>query len=96
MKRYRLKNSGTAMVAAMLAVLALGACKPEKPLGYQQVQGVVGLSESEVHARLGGPHYLTDAGESVWWNYDGVTGANGYAVSCHVIFKAGIVDKVAC
>jgi hypothetical protein len=91
-----MKRAGATLIAATFAVLALAACQPQKSLTTRQVQEVVGLSEDEVRARLGGPHYLTDAGDSVWWNYDGVAGASGVSVSCHVILKAGRVDRVEC
>jgi hypothetical protein len=96
MTMYSIKKTGTALAAAMLVALMLTACGPAKKLTTQQVQSVVGLSEDEVRAKLGGPHYLTNAGESVWWSYDGVIDTNGAPVECHVILRAGRVDKVEC
>ena len=58
---------------------------------------MVGLGEDDVRARLGIPSFLTDGGNSAWWTYDNVVGQDGKSqVSCHVIFKAGKVDKVDC
>jgi outer membrane protein assembly factor BamE (lipoprotein component of BamABCDE complex) len=90
------KKTGAAFAATALAVFMLVACESGKQLTTKQVQAVAGMGEDEVRARLGGPHYLTNAGDSVWWNYDGVADASGAPVSCHVIFKAGRVDKVEC
>ena len=91
-----MKKTRAIWMAAMLAALMMTACGPAKKLTTRQVEGVVGLSEDEVRAKLGGPHYLTNAGDSVWWSYDGVTDENGAPVECHVVLKGGRVDKVEC
>ncbi len=79
------------------ALLALSACTPKPHITTQQVQGVMGLSMDEVRAKLGGPHVVTDAGDSVWWDYDDVAAADGKgSASCQVIFKKGVVDRIKC
>ena len=79
----------------LLLALLLSACGPQ--LNYKEVRGVVGLGEDDVRARLGTPSFLTDGGKSAWWTYDNVVGQDGKTqMSCHVIFKAGKVDKVEC
>ncbi len=79
------------------ALFALAACAPKPRVTTQQVQSVSGLSMDEVKAKLGGPHVVTDAGDSVWWDYDNVTMPDGTgSVSCQVIFKKGVVDRIKC
>lgn len=81
----------------LTALFAAAGCAPQQKVDYQQVHAVVGMGEAEVRAKLGMPSFLTDGGESQWWTYDDVVGPDGKgSVSCHVIFKAGKVDKVDC
>lgn len=79
------------------ALFALAACKQSPPLTIQQIESVKGLGMDAVRAKIGGPHVVTDAGESVWWDYDNVTTSDGKpANNCQVIFKKGIVAEVHC
>lgn len=82
----------------MLATLfAAGGCTPQEKVPYKQVHEVIGMGEDEVRAKIGMPSFLTDGGDSKWWTYDNVISPDGNStVSCHVIFKAGKVDKVDC
>jgi hypothetical protein len=87
--------SAALLIPASLIVLA--ACAPKPHLTTLQVQGVMGLSMEEVKAKLGGPHVITNAGDSVWWDYDDVTTPDGNgSVSCQVVFKKDTVSQIKC
>ncbi len=90
-------NPTTRLMLTACAGLALAACSPRPHLTVQQVQSVKGLDMDQVKAKLGGPHVVTDAGDSVWWDYDDITTAEGKSTgSCQVIFKKGVADQVKC
>jgi len=82
---------------AACAALMLGACTERPHLTDKQVKSVVGLSMSEVDAKLGRASSITDAGNSVWWEYIGIAMPNGTTDgSCHVVFKNGVAVEVKC
>ncbi len=90
-------NRITKMILLTCAGLAFAACSPRPHVNLQQVQSVMGLNMDQVRAKLGGPHVVTDAGDSVWWHYNEVTTADGKsAVSCQVIFTKGVVNRINC
>jgi hypothetical protein len=79
------------------AALALAACTPQPHLTTQQVQSVTGLSMGEVYTKLGRASSITNAGNSVWWEYVGITTANGNNDgACHVVFKNDVVSEIKC
>ncbi len=78
-------------------MLTLAACAPKPQLTTQQVLGVKGLSKDAVREKLGGPHVVTDAGDSIWWMYDDVAMPDKQnTTSCQVIFRKGVADTVKC
>lgn len=90
-------NTPRLITLAAFTALALAACAPKTHLTSQQVQGVAGLSMDAVSAKLGRASSITDAGNSVWWEYIGVTLPNGNTEgSCHVVFKQGVAVEVRC
>lgn len=89
-------NPTTRLILAACAGIALAACAPKLHLTVQQVQSVKGLDMDQVKAKLGGPRVITDAGESVWWDYDNVTTAEGKSAACQVIFRKGIAEEIKC
>jgi len=85
------------LITAACAALALVACTPRPHLAAQDVKSVVGLSMADVEAKLGRATSVTDAGDSMWWEYDGIVTANGNNdASCHVVFRKGIAVQVKC
>ena len=82
---------------AACTALTLGACTPSQHRTVQDVKSVVGLSMSAVDAKLGRASSITDAGDSVWWEYIGIAMPNGTTDgSCHVVFRKGVVVDVKC
>jgi hypothetical protein len=82
---------------AVCAALVLGACTERQHLTDKQVKSVVGLSMSAVDDKLGRASSITDAGDSVWWEYIGITMPNGNTDgSCHIVFKKGVAVEVRC
>jgi len=85
------------LTLAACAALALGACTPQQHLTTQQVQSVAGLSMEDVNAKLGRANSITNAGDSVWWEYTEITTPNGNNDgSCHVVFRDGVAVAVKC
>jgi hypothetical protein len=79
------------------AALMLGACTPKPPMTEKDVKSVVGLSMSDVDAKLGRASSITDAGDSVWWEYINITMPNGNTDgSCHVVFRKNVAVDVKC
>ncbi len=77
--------------------IALAACAPKPQLTAQEVQSVGGLSMEAVEAKLGSPHVITNAGDSVWWDYDNIVMPDGKSKSsCQIVFKKGTVDSIKC
>jgi hypothetical protein len=88
-------NTRRLMLAAGMGLLA--ACAPKPHLTQQQVEGVSGLGMEEVKARLGGPHVVTNAGDSVWWDYDRIMTPDGKDDgTCQIIFKQGRANTIKC
>ena len=85
------------LTLAACVALALGACTPRPHLTVQQVQSVTGLSMQDVNAKLGLASSITNAGDSVWWEYIEIATPDGNNDGdCHVIFKGGIAVNVKC
>jgi hypothetical protein len=85
------------LILAACAALALGACTPKEPLTRQQVKSMVGLSMGDVNAKLGRASSITNAGDSIWWEYIGIATTNGANdAACHIIFKDGVAKEVRC
>ncbi len=85
------------LTLAACAALLLAACTPRPHLAAQDVKSVVGLDMAAVEAKLGRATSVTDAGNSMWWEYDGIVTANGNNdASCHVVFKQGVAVEVKC
>lgn len=79
------------------AAIALAACTPKMHPTLEQVKSVQGLGMEEVKAKIGGPHVVTDAGDSVWWDYDNIALPNGnHDGACQIIFRKGRVDTIKC
>jgi hypothetical protein len=82
------------MLLTACAALALAACTPRPKLNVKDVKGVAGMSMDQVQARLGGPYVVTNAGDSVWWDYNDIQGnASG---TCQVVFKNDVASEVRC
>ncbi len=85
------------LTLASCAALLLGACTPKQHLTVEQVKSVSGLGMEAVSARLGRANSVTDAGNSVWWEYIGIAMPNGATDgSCHIVFRGGIAIEVKC
>ncbi len=85
------------LTLAACAALLLGACAPKQHLTVEQVKSVSGLGMEAVSARLGRASSITDAGNSVWWEYVGIAMPNGTTDgSCHIVFRGGIAVEVKC
>ncbi len=87
----------TRLLTLAACALLLGACTPKEHLTAQQVKAVVGLNMEAVSHKLGRASSITDAGNSIWWEYIGVTLPNGNTEgSCHIVFKQGVAVEVRC
>ncbi len=90
-------NATTRMILMACAGLALAACTSRPHLTSQQVESVTGLPMEAVEAKLGKPHVVTNAGDTVWWDYDNiVTPSGNEGGTCQVIFKKEKVDSIKC
>lgn len=90
-------NTVQRLSLAIFGVLALAACKPRMHPTQQQVKDVVGLSMDAVKKKIGGPYVVTNAGESVWWDYNELAMPGGSKDgTCQVIFVKGVATKVKC
>ncbi|HEY5993963.1 MAG TPA: hypothetical protein VIU46_05095 [Gallionellaceae bacterium] len=79
------------------AALVLGACTPKPHLTTEDVKNVVGLSMGAVDAKLGRASSITDAGDSVWWEYINIIKPNGNTDgSCHIVFRKNVAVEVKC
>lgn len=77
-----------------LAVLAIAACAPRPKLTEQDVKSVAGMTMDQVKSKLGGPYVVTNAGDSVWWDYNDIQGnASG---TCQIVFVNGVANKIKC
>lgn len=77
--------------------LALAACTSRPPLTVKQIESVKGLSMQEVQARLGMGDSVTNAGDSIWWEYINVATPDGNNDGdCHVVFKDEVATEVRC
>ncbi len=90
-------NAATRWILIVCAGLLFAACAPKPHLTAQEVEGVSGLSMEAVEAKLGSPHVVTNAGDSVWWGYDHIIMPDGKSNgSCQIVFKKGKVDSIKC
>jgi hypothetical protein len=77
--------------------LALAACGPQIHPTRKQMESLVGLSMDAVRHKVGGPYVVTNAGESVWWDYNNVAMPGGSNDGqCQVIFVNEVATKVRC
>lgn len=90
-------NTTRRLTLAACAALALAACAPKPHLTTKQIETVKGLGMGEVQARLGMADSVTNAGNSIWWEYINVTTANGHNDGdCHVVFKNDVASEIRC
>jgi hypothetical protein len=87
-------NAASRLILLACAALALAACTPRPKLTVKDIKGVAGMSMDQVQNKLGGPDVVTNAGDSVWWDYNDVQG-NGTG-TCQVVFKKDVVAKIRC
>lgn len=90
-------NTARLLTLSACAALMLGACAPKPTMTDKDVKSVVGMSMSAVDAKLGRASSITDAGDSVWWEYINITMPNGNTDgSCHVVFRHNVAVEVKC
>lgn len=90
-------NTVRLLSLAACAALMLGACAERPHPTAQQVKSVVGLGMDAVSSKLGRASSITDAGDSVWWEYIGIVMPNGSTDGdCHVVFRKGVAVEVRC
>ncbi len=90
-------NTTRLLTLSACAALMLGACAPKPTMTDKDVKSVVGMSMSAVDAKLGRASSITDAGDSVWWEYINITMPNGNTDgSCHVVFRHNVAVEVKC
>ena len=90
-------NTARLFSLAACAALLLAACSQRPPMTPQDVKSVVGMSMSDVDAKLGRANSITDAGDSTWWEYINITMPNGNTDgSCHVVFRRNVAVEVKC
>jgi hypothetical protein len=85
------------MFLTACAALLLAACSPRPRLTTKDVEGVSGMTMDQVQERLGGPYVVTNAGDSVWWDYNDIIEPDGRDTgTCQVVFVNGVASKVKC
>ncbi|MBI1173947.1 MAG: hypothetical protein GC139_01625 [Sideroxydans sp.] len=90
-------NTAQRLTLAACAAFALAACAPQMHPTKEQVESVKGLSMDAVQKKIGGPYVVTNAGDSVWWDYNGITMPDGSkGGTCQVIFVNGVASQVKC
>ncbi len=90
-------NTTRLLTLAAVAAIALAACTPRPKITTQQVQSVTGLGMADVEAKIGRATSVTNAGDSIWWEYINVTTPNGNDDgACHIVFRKGIAVEVKC
>ncbi len=97
MNTPRLLTPARLLALSLGAALLLGACTPRPKMTTQAVKSVVGLSMADVDAKLGRATSITNAGDSIWWEYDGLTTPAGNTDgSCHIVFRNSVAVEVRC
>ena len=89
----------TALQLALVAIvgLVLSACGPQQHFTQAQIESMNGHGMDWVKDRIGGPYVVTDAGESVWWDYNNIIMPDGRKDgTCSLVFVKGMVTKVKC
>ena len=89
----------TALRLALAAstVLFLAACGPKQHFTQKQMESMKGHSMDMVRNSIGGPYVVTDAGSSVWWDYNGITMPDGSKEgTCQLVFVKDVVSEVRC
>lgn len=90
-------NTALRLALAACATVVLAACGPKMHPTKEQVESVRGLTMDAATAKIGGPYVVTNAGDSVWWDYNNVLMPDGSKNgSCQVVFKNGIAIEVKC
>ncbi len=90
-------NTTRLLAFAACTALLLGACTPRPRMSTEDVKSVKGLSMAAVDAKLGRASSVTNAGDSMWWEYIGLTTPSGNTDgSCHIVFRNGVATEVKC
>ena len=77
--------------------LVLAACGPTQHFTQKQMESMTGQSMDMVRKQIGGPYVVTNAGESVWWDYDGITMPDGSKDgTCQIVFVHEVAKQVKC
>ncbi len=87
----------TRLLTLACAALLLAACHSRPAMTTQDGKSVLGLSMGAVDARLGRASSVTNAGDSIWWEYIGITTPAGNTDgSCHIVFRNSVAVEVRC
>ena len=90
-------NKASRLVLAVIAGAALAACAPKVHPTKAQLESMAGLSMDAVAAKIGGPYVVTNAGESIWWDYNGIAMPDGSKDgTCQIIFVHDVAKQVKC
>jgi len=85
------------LTLAACAGLVLTACGPQQHFTQKQMESMKGHSMDMVRNQIGGPYVVTNAGESVWWDYNGIVMPDGSKDgTCQLVFVKDVVSKVRC
>ena len=85
------------LALATFAALLLAACGPTVHYTQKQMESMAGHSMDMVRSKIGGPYVVTDAGSSMWWDYNGIIMPDGRKDgTCQIVFVKGIATKVRC
>lgn len=82
---------------AACTALLLCACGPQQHFTQKQMESMAGHGMDWVKDRIGGPYVVTNAGSSVWWDYNNIVMPDGRQDgSCQLVFVKGMVTQVKC
>ena len=85
------------VVLAACAGLALTACGPQVHITQKQMESMKGHGQEWVRNAIGGPYVMTNAGASIWWDYNGIAMPDGSKDgTCQIIFVHDVAKQVKC
>lgn len=91
-----MKTSLRLILAASVGIL-LSACGPSQHFTQKQMESMKGHGMDWVKDRIGGPYVVTNAGQSIWWDYNGIIMPDGRKDgTCQLVFVKNMVTQVRC
>ena len=90
-------NKALRLVLPLCIGAALAACAPKPHLTQKQIESMAGKTMDAVKRSIGGPYVVTNAGDSVWWDYNNIIMPDGTKDgTCQLVFVHDVVKEVKC